>query len=167
MKINIYRIEKFTVADKQIEVGDIIKIIPMEEYESMGVEFANKNLQKRIAGSFLRVVGIVGIDNRHDEDVIEYICKEVTGKIVGIHIVDSDIDYVLRGDNFLFRTADGKVHTAEPYGLNDNGFTNVTIDETTTIKVENEIDTTISKAEIKSKAQPLFEDKITHVQYGL
>ena len=167
MKINIYRIEKFTVADKQIEVGDIIKIIPMEEYESMKVEFANKNLQKRIAGSFLRVVGIVGEDNRHDEDVIEYICKEVTGKIVGIHIVDSDIDYVLRGDNFLFRTADGKVHTAEPYGLNDNGFTNVTIDETTTIKVENEIDTTISKAEIKSKAQPLFEDKITHVQYGL
>jgi len=167
MRINIYRIEKFTVADKKIEVGDIIKIIPMREYESMGVEFYNKNLQKRIAGSFLRVVGIVGEDNRHDEDVIEYICKEVTGRTVGIHIVDSDIEYVLRGDNFLFRTADGKVHTAEPYGLNDNGFTNVTIDETTTIKVENEIDTTISKAEIKNKAQSLFTDKITHVQYGI
>lgn len=167
MRINIYRIEKFIVADKKIEVGDIIKIIPMKEYESMKVEFYNKNLQKRIAGSFLRVVGIVGEDNRHDEDVIEYICKEVTGRIVGIHIVDSDIEYVLRGDNFLFRTADGKVHTAEPYGLNDNGFTNVTIDETTTIKVENEIDTTISKAEIKNKAQSLFTDKITHVQYGI
>lgn len=168
MRINIYRIEKITMDEgKPVKVGDIIKVIPMEEFESMGVEFHNKNLQKRIAGSYVRVVGIVGEDNRHDEDVIEYICKEVTGKIVGIHLVDSDIDYVLRGDNFLFRTADGKVHTAEPYGLNDNGHTNVTIDETTTIRVENEIDTTISKAEIKAKAQPLFDSKITHVQYGI
>jgi len=166
MRINIYHNEKFTVAEKEIKVGDVIKIIPMEEYESMGVEFANKNLQKRIAGSFLRVVGIVGTDNRHDEDVIEYICKEVTGRIVGIHIVDSDIEHVYRGDNFIFRTADGSTHLAEPHGINDNGFTNVRIDETKEIRVENELDTTISKAELKAKAQPLFEDKITHIQYG-
>ena len=167
MRINIYHTEKFTVADKPVQVGDILKIIPMSEYENMKVEFMNKNLQKRIAGSYIRVVGIVGEENRHDEEVIEYICKEVTGRTVGIHILDSDIQYILRGDNFLFRTEDGKVHVAEPYGLNDNDTVKVRIDEKEVITVLNAIDTTIEKAELKYKAQPLFNSKITHIQYGI
>ena len=51
MRINIYHTEKFTVADKPVQVGDILKIIPMSEYENMKIEFMNKNLQKRIASS--------------------------------------------------------------------------------------------------------------------
>ena len=62
---------KFTMADDiKIQVGDILQLVPMKEWEELKVEFADKEQQRRLAGNKVRVVKI----NDEDKDCILYTC---------------------------------------------------------------------------------------------
>lgn len=84
---------KFTMADNiKIQVGDILQLVSMKEWEELKVEFADKEQQRRIAGQQVRVVKI----NDEDKDCILYTCEELNGERVHTELVDSDIEYVIR-----------------------------------------------------------------------
>lgn len=89
--------EKFTIAERYtnenetpIQVGDKVKIVPVEEWKSQGVQFYDKSMDK-YGSSFLKVEDI-----KHDNGVFFYTCSTVDNEIVPIEFVDSDIEYVLR-----------------------------------------------------------------------
>lgn len=132
-----YEIEKFEIADvwedngiPPVQVGDVIKVISMEEFANLDVQFEDVEMQKRIADSFVRVVNVTQVST----DLYKYTCEEVTGDKVELY--DSDIAYVLRDDKcYLVQTKDNKVHTAELYGKNMDGFINCTVDEKVTVRV--------------------------------
>lgn len=132
-----YEIEKFEIADvwedngiPPVQVGDVIKVISMEEFANLDVQFEDVEMQKRIADSFVRVVNVTQVST----DLYKYTCEEVTGDKVELY--DSDIVYVLRDDKcYLVQTKDNKVHTAELYGKNMDGFVNCTVDEKVTVRV--------------------------------
>lgn len=132
-----YEIEKFEIADvwedngiPPVQVGDVIKVISMEEFVNLDVQFNDVEMQKRIADSFVRVVNVAQVST----DLYKYTCEEVTGDKVELY--DSDIAYVLRDDKcYLVQTKDNKVHTAELYGKNMDGFVNCTVDEKVTVRV--------------------------------
>ena len=64
---------KFTMADDiKIQVGDILQLVPMKEWEELKVEFADKEQQRRLAGNKVRVIEV----NAEDETLLEYICEE-------------------------------------------------------------------------------------------
>lgn len=84
---------KFTMADDiKIQVGDILQLVPMKEWEELKVEFADKEQQRRIAGTQVRVVKI----NSEDKDCILYTCDTLNGERVCTELADSDIEYVIR-----------------------------------------------------------------------
>ena len=132
-----YEIEKFEIADvwedngiPPVQVGDVIKVISMEEFANLDVQFDDVETQKRIADSFVRVVNVAQVST----DLYQYTCEEVTGDKVELY--DSDIAYVLRDDKcYLVQTKDNKVHTVELYGKNIDGFVNCTVDEKVTVRV--------------------------------
>ena len=45
--------------DIKIQVGDILQLVPMKEWEELKVEFADKEQQRRLAGNKVRVVKII------------------------------------------------------------------------------------------------------------
>ena len=58
---------KFTMADDiKIQVGDILQVVSMKEWEELKVEFADKEQQRRLAGNKVRVVKI----NDEDKDCV-------------------------------------------------------------------------------------------------
>lgn len=84
---------KFTMADDiKIQVGDILQLVPMKEWEELKVEFADKEQQRRIAGNKVRVIEV----NTEDETLTEYLCEELSGERVHTSLFDSDIEYVIR-----------------------------------------------------------------------
>ena len=84
---------KFTMADDiKIQVGDILQLVPMKEWEELKVEFADKEQQRRLAGNKVRVIEV----NAEDETLLEYICEELSGERVHTSLFDSDIEYVIR-----------------------------------------------------------------------
>ena len=84
---------KFTMADDiKIQVGDILQLVPMKEWEELKVEFADKEQQRRLAGNKVRVIEV----NAEDETLLEYLCEELNGERVHTSLFDSDIEYVVR-----------------------------------------------------------------------
>ena len=84
---------KFTMADDiKIQVGDILQLVSMKEWEELKVEFADKEEQRRLAGNKVRVIEV----NTEDETLLEYLCEELSGERVHIPLFDSDIEYVIR-----------------------------------------------------------------------
>ena len=84
---------KFTMADDiKIQVGDILQLVPMKEWEELKVEFADKEQQRRLAGNKVRVVKI----NDEDKDCVLYTCDTLNGERVCTELADSDIEYVVR-----------------------------------------------------------------------
>lgn len=89
--------EKFTIAERYtnenetpVQVGDKIKVVPVEEWKAQGVEFYDKDIEK-YGSSFLKVEDI-----KHDNGIFFYTGSTVNGVRVPIEFVDSDIEYVLR-----------------------------------------------------------------------
>lgn len=80
--------------EDKIQVHDLIRIIPMDKFRAEEVLFRNKALQEKIADTYLWVVSI----DSTDPDVLLYTCETLlTQEKVDVPIVDSDIDYVVRG----------------------------------------------------------------------
>ena len=58
---------KFTMADDiKIQVGDILQLVPMKEWEELKVEFADKEQQRRLAGNKVRVIEVNAEDEKHN-----------------------------------------------------------------------------------------------------
>lgn len=86
--------------EKEIQEHDLVRIIPMDKFKAENVLFRNKALQEKIADTYLWVVSI---DNS-DPDVPLYTCETIlTHEKVDVTIVDSDIDYVVRGTKGIIR----------------------------------------------------------------
>ena len=152
-----YEIEKFEIADvwedngiPPVQVGDVIKVISMEEFANLDVQFEDVEMQKRIADSFVRVVNVTQVST----DLYKYTCEEVTGDKVELY--DSDIAYVLRDDKcYLVQTQDNKVHTVELYGKNMDGFVNCTVDEKVTVRV--------NISDVKNDIQLVLDNPIVRI----
>lgn len=152
-----YEIEKFEIADvwedngiPPVQVGDVVKVISMEEFAELDVQFDDVEMQKRIADSFVRVVNVTQVST----DLYKYTCEEVTGDKVELY--DSDIAYVLRDDKcYLVQTQNNKVHTAELYGKNIDGFVNCTVDEKVTIRV--------NISDVRSGIQSVLDSPIVRI----
>lgn len=152
-----YEVKKFEIADvwedngfPPVQVGDVIKVISMKEFADLDVQFNDIETQKRIADSFVRVVNVTQVST----DLYKYTCEEVTGGEVELY--DSDIAYVLRDDKcYLVQTQDNKVHTAELYGKNIDGFVNCTVDEKVTTRV--------NISDVKSGIQSVLDSSIVKI----
>lgn len=86
--------ECITIDKTKVQVGDILQLVPMQEWESLNVKFADEEQQRRIAGQRVKVVKI----NNEDEDCLLYTCEELDGTRVCTELVDSDIEYIIRGN---------------------------------------------------------------------
>ena len=84
---------KFTMADNiKVQVGDVLQLVPMKEWEEQEVEFIDKEQQRRIAGNKVRVIEV----NTEDETLTEYLCEELNGERIHTSLFDGDIDYIER-----------------------------------------------------------------------
>ena len=90
--------EKFTIAERHvseeetpIQIGDKIKVVPIEEFKAQNVKFHDQKLLEKLAGNFYKV-------NKIEQwaGVFLYYCTDIDNKEVPIQFVDSDIEYVLR-----------------------------------------------------------------------
>lgn len=86
--------EYITIDKTKVQVGDIIQLVPMQEWESLNVKFADEEQQRKIAGQQVKVIKI----NNEDEDCLLYTCEELDGTRVCTELVDSDIEYIIRGN---------------------------------------------------------------------
>lgn len=86
--------EYITTDKTKVQVGDIIQLVPMQEWESLNVKFADEEQQRKIAGQQVKVIKI----NNEDEDCLLYTCEELDGTRVCTELVDSDIEYIIRGN---------------------------------------------------------------------
>ena len=86
--------EYITIDKTKVQVGDIIQLVPMQEWESLNVKFADEGQQRKIAGQQVKVIKI----NNEDEDCLLYTCEELDGTRVCTELVDSDIEYIIRGN---------------------------------------------------------------------
>lgn len=86
--------EYITIDKTKVQVGDILQLVPMQEWESLNVKFADEEQQRKIAGQQVKVIKI----NNEDEDCLLYTCEELDGTRVCTELVDSDIEYIIRGN---------------------------------------------------------------------
>lgn len=90
--------EKFTIAERYIsedktpiEVGDKVKILPLEKFKAENVVFHDEELLKRVSDNFFKVKKI-----EQWGGLFFYYCTDVYENEIPIPFVDSDIEYVLR-----------------------------------------------------------------------
>ena len=89
--------EKFTIAERYegegttpVQVGDKIKVVPVEEWKAQGLKLHDKFMEK-YGSAFLKVESI-----NYTHGIYLYTCSTIDSEIVPIEFVDSDIEYVLR-----------------------------------------------------------------------
>ena len=90
--------ERFTIAERYIsedktpiEVGDKVKILPLEKFKAENVMFHDNELLKRVSDNFFKVKKV-----EHWGGIFFYYCTDVYENEIPIPFVDSDIEYVLR-----------------------------------------------------------------------